>query len=207
MALMRHTGSAAERDALAAEWVDAMDGMARGDSFAAWPPDDMPVIGRGGLGVLPGRYLAHPVRDAYWQAIACPREALDLPIFHIGGWYDIFITNTVADFAALRALGHNRQRLLIGPWVHGPFGENANGDVDFGVAASNDQVLLEERQLRWFDHWVKGDGAMLRPMIQAVRLYVMGINRWRDEEEWPLRQRAAHTILPSQRRRSEHAVR
>ena len=74
----------------------------------------------------------------------------------------------------------------MGPWVHGPFGDNAVGDVDFGVAASNGQVLLEEQKLNWFDHWVKGAATEL-PDGPPVRLYVMGINRWRDEAEWPLR--------------------
>jgi hypothetical protein len=186
MALMRHSGAAEERDRLAAQWADAMDGMARGDSFSAWPPDDAPVIGRRGWASYMADVYAHPARDVYWEAVACPRETLDLPIFHIGGWYDIFAPNTSADFAALRALGHRRQRLLMGPWVHGPFGENANGEVDFGVAASNSQVLLEEQQLRWFDHWLK-DGATDLPDGPPVRLFVMGVNRWRAEEEWPLR--------------------
>jgi putative CocE/NonD family hydrolase len=186
MALMRHGGSPEERDRLAAEWADAMDGMARGNSFSVWPPDDMPVIGRSGWASYLGDVYAHPARDAYWQAVACPREALDLPIFHIGGWYDIFAPNTSADIAAMSALGHTRQRLLMGPWVHGPFGENANGEVDFGVAASNSQVLLEEQQLRWFDHWLKDSVTDLSDW-PPVRLFVMGVNRWRDEEEWPLR--------------------
>ncbi len=186
MALMRHTGSAEEQARLAAEWAHAMDGMAHGDSFSAWPPDTTPVVGRDGFAPFVSDTFDHPARDAYWQAVGCPRKALDLPIFHIGGWYDIFAPNTIADYTALRALGHTRQRLLMGPWVHGPFGDNAVGEVDFGIAASNGQVLLEEQKLSWFDHWIKGAATEL-PDGPPVRLYVMGINRWRDENEWPLR--------------------
>ena len=39
--------------------------------------------------------------------------------------------------------------------------------------------------LRWYDYWLKGEetGIMDDP---PVRLFVMGENRWRDEQEWPL---------------------
>jgi putative CocE/NonD family hydrolase len=40
-------------------------------------------------------------------------------------------------------------------------------------------------QLRWFDHWLKGidTGIMAEP---PIKLFVMGANVWRDEQEWPL---------------------
>jgi putative CocE/NonD family hydrolase len=44
---------------------------------------------------------------------------------------------------------------------------------------------LGGRQLRWFDHWLKGidTGMLAEP---PIKLFVMGANVWRDEEEWPL---------------------
>jgi putative CocE/NonD family hydrolase len=44
---------------------------------------------------------------------------------------------------------------------------------------------LHDIQLRWFDYWLKGidSGVMEEP---PIRLFVMGINQWRDEYEWPL---------------------
>ena len=40
-------------------------------------------------------------------------------------------------------------------------------------------------QLEWFDQWLKSKDTPLlsRP---PVRVFVMGVNRWRDEQEWPL---------------------
>ena len=40
-------------------------------------------------------------------------------------------------------------------------------------------------QLRWFDHWLKeiDTGMLAEP---PVRLFVIGANVWRDEDEWPL---------------------
>jgi putative CocE/NonD family hydrolase len=46
-------------------------------------------------------------------------------------------------------------------------------------------IDLHDIQLRWFDHWLKGvdTGLLDEP---PVKLFVMGENRWRDEDEWPL---------------------
>lgn len=39
--------------------------------------------------------------------------------------------------------------------------------------------------IRWFDHWLKGvdTGIMAEP---PIKLFVMGANEWRYEQEWPL---------------------
>jgi putative CocE/NonD family hydrolase len=44
---------------------------------------------------------------------------------------------------------------------------------------------FRDLQLRWFDHWLKGTetGPLDEP---PVKLFVMGANVWRDEEDWPL---------------------
>ena len=44
---------------------------------------------------------------------------------------------------------------------------------------------MDQTSVEWFDRWLKGkqDVARREP---AVRVFVMGENRWRDEREWPL---------------------
>ncbi|MEM7692327.1 MAG: CocE/NonD family hydrolase, partial [Pseudomonadota bacterium] len=51
---------------------------------------------------------------------------------------------------------------------------------DFG---SNSLINDEAMMLDWFDHHLKG-----RPLKfgAPVKLFVMGLNEWRDEQEWPL---------------------
>src|SRR5207244_6162277 len=81
---------------------------------------------------------------------------------------------------AMRARGVPT-RLLIGPWRHS-IGETAVGERTFGVAAGID---LDTLQLRWFDWWLKGQDTGV--LAEApIRLFVMGANTWRDEQEWPL---------------------
>ncbi|NLF02325.1 MAG: CocE/NonD family hydrolase, partial [Anaerolineales bacterium] len=181
-----------EKAARLEQVIDLMDGMASGDTFRRLPVADMPLIGRSHPPSFFADGLAHPTRDAHWRQVACAYESLDLPILHVGGWYDIFAAVTLSDYAGLRRAGNQRQRVLMGPWLHGPF-EGLVGDVDFGVRASAAAVLPDEVQFRWFDHWLKGaeNGAMDGPPIQ---LFVMGENRWRTEEEWPLARAQATTF-------------
>jgi putative CocE/NonD family hydrolase len=46
-------------------------------------------------------------------------------------------------------------------------------------------VDLKQEDLRWFDYWLKGNdtGIMQEP---PIRIFVMGANVWRNEDEWPL---------------------
>jgi len=74
-----------------------------------------------------------------------------------------------------------KQKLLMGPWVHGSE-SRMTGDLDFGEDADFD---TRELKLRWYDSQLKGrdNGIMQEP---PVRIFVMGENVWRYENEWPL---------------------
>jgi uncharacterized protein len=74
------------------------------------------------------------------------------------------------------------QKLMMGPWPHAINSTAKLGEVDFGSTAVID---MNAYWLRWFDYWLKGidNGVMNEP---PVRIFVMGQNAWRDENEWPL---------------------
>jgi putative CocE/NonD family hydrolase len=119
-------------------------------------------------------------------------EQVTVPTFNIGGWYDIFLQDTLENFRIMRTQGSTpearQSKLLIGPWAHGVF-TNPIGELDFGFASS--AALIDLRidfvslQLRWFDTFLKGiDTGMLNEA--PIKLFVMGANVWRDEQEWPL---------------------
>jgi putative CocE/NonD family hydrolase len=184
MAIMRHPGDAAAKAALMGQLVEVVDGMARGTTFRHLPLSAMPLIGRAALVTYLAEVVAHPIPDDFWARLVCPHDALTLPAFHIGGWYDIFADHTLRDFAAIRAQGNARQKVMVGPWIHGPM-DGWAGEVDFGLNASSALLVPDEMQLRWFDYWLKGiaNGVMDEPPVQ---IFVMGENRWRHEQEWPL---------------------
>ena len=75
---------------------------------------------------------------------------------------------------------------MVGPWFHGPL-TGKTGDIDFGPSArSGDQVFpMEELRLRWFDYVLKGVANGLENE-KPVKIFVMGRNAWRDEDDWPL---------------------
>jgi putative CocE/NonD family hydrolase len=135
--------------------------------------------------------LDHPSMDGFWDPadIQSRHDRFQVPAFHLTGWYDTLLTGTLKNFTGLRAnaatdTARTYQRLIIGPWTHARPTMNSTsiGDVSFGPDAGFDS---EGAMIRWFDHWLKdGDRAGLE--TAPVRLFVMGANQWRDEQEWPL---------------------
>ncbi len=115
-----------------------------------------------------------------------------VPAYNIGGWYDIFLQGTFQNFNALVEEGSTAEakqsKVLIGPWSHVNY-SNVIGEMDFGftsqMAFMNMQTDLTGLTQRWFDYWLKGieNGVTSEP---PVKLFIMGANVWRDEQEWPL---------------------
>jgi putative CocE/NonD family hydrolase len=135
-------------------------------------------------------HLSHPDDDAYWQALRMTTQfpEVDVPMLHIAGWFDFFLGGTLRAFQGLQVHARSEaarraQRLVIGPWVHGPAaaGQRQAGEVDFGSDAIFD---LHAHRLRWYDYWLKGvaNGAMDGP---PVRAFLMGANRWLELDSWP----------------------
>lgn len=189
MVIQRLQGSEQDKEELMAQLTEMADGMAGGTTFTRLPLKDMPLLGQEGITSFFYDLITRPIHDAHWQRLVCAHERIEVPALHIGGWYDIFTADTLHDFTAIRERGgseqaRTHQKLLIGPWLHGPL-EGLVGEVDFGLQAASLLVLPEEIQLRWFDYWLKGEenGIVDEP---PIRIFVMGDNQWRTENEWPL---------------------
>lgn len=140
-----------------------------------------------------GDWLAHPDRDEFWRATAVNEryESIDVPALHVAGWHDIFLKGSLENYVGLRRgarSDHARagQQLIVTPWGHFPPGDVV-GDLWLGSAANPAAnpapIDLFAAHLEFFDAFVKGNPPIERP---AVRIFVMGTNRWRDEEDWPL---------------------
>ncbi|MGB8648609.1 MAG: CocE/NonD family hydrolase [Anaerolineae bacterium] len=133
--------------------------------------------------------LEHIGRDEYWASLCYQNrfDRISLPVLHISGWYDDEQIGTPLNFAGMTQHGatefaRSNQKLLMGPWGHRVNSTQRLGEVDFGPDSLID---LRGYQLRWLDHWLKGDanGVMTEP---PVRLFIMGENTWRDAPAWPL---------------------
>ena len=138
---------------------------------------------------------AHPAYDSFWKAIST-REHMDrirVPVFSVGGWFDNFAESDLDAYKALRK-NSGVHRILIGPWPHNMLIKFKG--VDFGPDSF---VPLQGIQMQWFDQFLKGKDT---PLLSKppVRIFVMGVNRWRDEREWPPRARPAYFYLESRGR-------
>jgi putative CocE/NonD family hydrolase len=132
-------------------------------------------------------WLEHPSYDEYWKPLNLEARAseMSVPALNFGGWYDVFLRSTIGSYKtmtgqAASAEARAGQRLIIGPWPHGWNVSRQTGDVDFG----KDSIIdVEPLLLEWFDYWMK-DGP--EPEGAPIRLFIMGENVWREEQEWPL---------------------
>jgi putative CocE/NonD family hydrolase len=135
-------------------------------------------------------WLSHERDDAYWQQwrVSDHYSRMTVMGLHAGGWHDLFLKGSIKNYTGLHeqaatAEARAGQRLIVGPWAHAPTSPAGKvGDVVFGKDAVLDNLATE---LKWFDYTLKGiknefsSGA-------PVRLFIMGDNVWRDEQEFPL---------------------
>ncbi|MGF1588105.1 MAG: CocE/NonD family hydrolase [Pleurocapsa sp.] len=129
------------------------------------------------------QWLNNPNPNAeYWQKRS-PKYLLanvDLPMLHVGGWFDPYLRGTLNLYQAMIAQSKQPQHLLVGPWAHLPWGRKL-GVVDYGIEAQNP---IDEIQIRWFDHWLKGkDTGLLQE--SPLSLFEMGSNQWREFDSLP----------------------
>jgi putative CocE/NonD family hydrolase len=144
----------------------------------------------------------HADDDAYWRSISMHwdgyyGQTADVPMLHIGGWYDIYLRGAIKNWHELSGLKKAPERLLIGPWTHHGNSQSYAGDVDFGPDAAIADFDLGFH-LRWFDYYLKA--VRTAAATQApVRFFVMGTGDghkdghgrlahggyWRDAQQWP----------------------
>ena len=169
--------------------LKAVDSMT--DAYKSLPLKDLPHL-KDGLAPYYYDWLAHPDFDDYWKKLCIEDQHSNIttPALHIGGWYDIFLGGTIRNFLGMRKSGATEdarrgQKLIIGPWEHSAKGGSMAGSHYFGVAADANALGLDEIHLRWYDYWLNGvdNGILSEP---PVKIFVMGDDVWRDEQDWPL---------------------
>ncbi len=125
--------------------------------------------------------------DDYWNEFdpATRYSDFDIPVLYECGWYDRYTAVQIRHFLGVTATGgegaRGKQKLVIGPWVHGGNLAPQNDSVKFPRHARSRRIEL---QVRWFDHWMKGEntGLMDEPPVSA---YVVGDHRWLNTTTWP----------------------
>jgi uncharacterized protein len=154
------------------------------------PLNSFPLLKQNDIAPYFFDWLDHPTYDDYWKqwSIDLHYDKITVPVLSTAGWYDVFRDGTIKNFKEIGSyqddVGIKKQcKLIVGPWYHVPWAR-LTGQIDFGEEARN---LLSEVHLQWFDYWLKGlnDHIIDEPQ---VRVFVMGENTWRNEDDWPPRQ-------------------
>jgi putative CocE/NonD family hydrolase len=134
-------------------------------------------------------WLTHCTADDYWlpAAPSAGYEQINVPALNISGWYDIFTWSTLENYMGMKKRSGSelsrQPRVTIGPWTHMNF-SGSFPERKFGWAGSAAAIDLPGIHLRWFDRWLKGEenGIDNEP---PVMIFVMGIDEWRSEADWP----------------------
>lgn len=140
-------------------------------------------------------WFAHPDKDTTWAwlDVSTRKEMVETPLFHIGGWYDMFSQASCEAFSDLEYHGdtgaRGNQKLLMGPWSHGTMGGTSVGELNFPAnAAVNFDTLVWD----WYGYWLKDSASDIMDE-PPVRYYLMGPvdtvgywNSWQDSDTWPV---------------------
>jgi len=157
------------------------------------PGFDGTPLADAGLRALDGRafwypdWVATPDVDApFWadKRHGDALDAVDVPVMLVGGWQDLFLDQTLEQFARLRRRGIPTH-LTVGPWRHSDIAVRAAGQ-------------LARRTLDWLDNRFDAAGAAgLRAPVgrsapsgslgssgPSARVFVGG-SGWRELPDWP----------------------
>jgi putative CocE/NonD family hydrolase len=133
-------------------------------------------------------WLAHPNYDEYWKKWSIEEHFADIqvPVLTIAAWYDIFAGGSLRNYLGIKSKGgsdaaRRGQHLIVTIGGHAGGGRKI-GDVDFGEAA--EEFSENQLTLGWYDYLFKG--VQNEFSQKPVKIFVMGLNRWRQEDDWPL---------------------
>ncbi len=117
--------------------------------------------------------LMHPFDGPFFWERSASRifERIRIPVFLLSRWsaWAIHLPGAIEAFEKLP--GPHRMIITETPWEGG-----------FGRPWHENHDLV----LRWYDRWLKGmDNGVMKEA--PVKIFVRGRNRWRDEQEWPLK--------------------
>ena len=184
-------------------WASMTEDVRKRNGDPQWKYDRDKWLSFVPLGKLPHKQFEHnykpmmdwlrkPYHDPWALESGIPN--VTVPNFDIIGWHDhcngdILLHRTMIEHAKTE-IARTRSRTVIGPWSHTGRGGRKVGAIDFTEEARYDKTAAT---LRWFDYWLKGKQNGVENQ-RPFRIFVMGINKWRDEHHWPLKRAETRTL-------------
>ncbi|MFC2164134.1 CocE/NonD family hydrolase [Acidobacteriota bacterium] len=137
-------------------------------------------------------YASHEPGDPWWDQYAYIKDTdtFDVPALHVDSWYNGCIDETLYLFNlfqrnAVSERCRDNQFVIVSPTSHCR-SERATEQTIVGERTVGDARLdYWGIYVKWFDYWLKGIDNRITNMPK-VQIYIMGENKWRSENEWPL---------------------
>jgi uncharacterized protein len=131
-------------------------------------------------------FETHPNYDSFWkkQSKLIHIKTPQLPILHIGGYYDQEDLNgPQAMYTVLEKNDKgNRNYLMLGPWNHGGWAGSRGDSLGKIAFRQNTSDKFLEMQRKWFDYWLKGTGDT---GFAEANIFQTGSNQWKSYSTWP----------------------
>jgi uncharacterized protein len=122
-------------------------------------------------------------------------DQVKIPIYNVGGWYDIFNLGNLKNFTYLQNQGapgaKGNQKLMMGPFGHGAL----SGDLEYpnGGNLRTPSGAGQDQEIRWFNYWLKGvdNGIMKEPPVRYYRMAaarkgaLSSKNEYKTADNWP----------------------
>ncbi len=110
---------------------------------------------------------------------------MDVPGFHVAGWFDVFCDNSLRSWQGMRdhsATERARvgQRLVVGPWTHERLFLGTTPEMDFGIVGDGMAADIRGEMLQWLTRALGGDD-----VEGGARVFVMGKGEWIELDQWP----------------------
>jgi predicted acyl esterase len=118
-------------------------------------------------------YMHNNLDGDWWRGRRAAWENIDVPLFSAGNWSGMGLHLRGNTEGYMRSASkYKKLRIHAGTHYHPFYSEEGRRD-----------------QLRFFDHWLKGEdtGIMREPPVKLlVRRGGAGNYRWREEQDWPI---------------------
>ena len=146
--------------------------------------------------VLPELWANENYSLQYWTNVSLEDnwQDVNVPAFHLGGWYDCFCQGTLDGFMGYHYHGgpgaNGKSKLVVGPWTHILFGERLQGELIYPENAKDTFTTQYWDEI--LDQYILGTSNDFENRPTVV-YYVMGDvnnpnargNFWRYADSWP----------------------
>jgi len=137
-------------------------------------------------------FVSHEPGDPWWDRFGYvdKRNRFNTPALQVCSWYDSVVNETfllakLMHENAESALARDNQFVVIAPTKHCAFDSATERTVVGKRELGDAQFDYYGLYLRWYVRWLKGIENGIAP-VPKIQIYVMGANKWRSENEWPL---------------------